>query len=167
LSNIIQQSGKVKVYYKFVGRLGSDSKLRWGIDNELSEKPFVAYMRVEIFNTTNAQQIIRDLRASLYHNNTFIKDMLSNEFIGNPQDKQNRIAHGDEGRYSFVIQPRSIGRFELFFSVDLDGVTNSEKVNRIRITYYDSKDKKKGGCIIEGENLLSKSSSEMSNWTEL
>jgi hypothetical protein len=171
LTNLIQQSGQVKVYYKFVHKVGSKSEKRWGAEDRAEGRTFYIPMRVEISNTTNASHIVRDLKASLYYNNTFVEDMVSVELYekyDKNDNKQKSKSFGDEGRFSFVLPPRTIQQYELLYTIKLNStIINYDEVNRIRLTYFDSRNKQKGGFIIEAENLLSKSSSEMSNWTKL
>jgi hypothetical protein len=140
--------------------------MRWGVEKTREGKTFSIPIRVEIYNTTNAPQIIRELKASLYNNTKYIDNMVPVEFIGEPDNKKS--VYGDEGRYSFVIPPRSIQQYELLYSINLNTANaNYDDVNHIRLTYYDSKGKKKGDYILSDENLLTKRSYDNSNWTEL
>lgn len=61
-------------------------------------------------------------------------------------DKHVTSYYGDEGRYSFLLKPESIRRYDLLF-----GIRRSEcdlDFDEIKIEYYDSKNKLVINCLL-------------------
>jgi hypothetical protein len=160
LTNRIQRIGNVKIFYRFVCMNGDD--LRWGINDRSDKEAFYISLRIEIYNTTNSMQIIRDLSARLYNEKNFVAVMVPVEY---EQGRPEKRVFGDDTRYSFAIQPRTIQQYELRYFILVQ--PSLKEVNKIRLTYYDSNNRERGGNIIECDNLINQKSRERSEWIEL
>ena len=144
---LIDKSGKLKVYYKFI--LSRTSRNRpWGVyyDNNrlMLEIPAV----FELQNTTNITRVIRYIAIYLYKGNTRVAKMIQVESLevihrkGGEVTGKDQFEYGNEkGSYSFVLPPRSIQRQECEFMLSID--LKDEEANdfdSLKIGYYDEGD---------------------------
>lgn len=136
----IDNQGDVNLYRKIV-YIKNSTIPSIGILNDKNDQILRIPMRIEIQNTKKNPIIIRDFSLVVYKDNKRIKKMKQANFQTDHIDGQNiKSYYGDEGRYSFLLKPESIMRYDLLFVVrrsecDLD-------FDEIKIEYYDSKNEK-------------------------
>jgi len=135
LTRFIQQSGKVKVYSKIVYNKIL-SNMTWGFRvNEQSGKMFFDIpVWIEILNTTDKTQVIRDFHMLLCQDGKALKKMTQ-------INRVNEEVISNNGAYSFVLPPRSIQKFECYFSIERTELHGNEKFDEVKASYFNCKDK--------------------------
>ncbi|WP_057491755.1 hypothetical protein [Streptococcus orisasini] len=83
----------------------------------------------------NKNEIIRDLEVSLYQNGRFLRKMIQAQSSINAEEV---FQYGDNGIYSFLIEPQTIKRFDLLFILGRKDL--NENFDTIKIGYYNVKD---------------------------
>lgn len=133
----IDNKGDVNLYRKIV-YIRNSTVPSIGILNDNNDLILSIPLWIEIQNTKKTPIIIRDFSLVLYKNNERVKKMkqlnYQTDTIG---DNHATSYYGDEGRYSFLLKPESIIRYDLLF-----GLRRSEcdlDFDEIKIEYYDSK----------------------------
>lgn len=134
VSNLIKNKGEVKVYYKVVY-----SKINqcgtWGFRSVSNELIFEIPLWVELYNTSDSVKIIRDLSVLLFQEGKEITQMTQINKTGE------NLFYGNQGAYSFVLQPRNISKYNLYFLIKKDELGNNCNFDEIRLRYFDEKDK--------------------------
>lgn len=142
----LDNRGDVNLYRKIVYKKNSTTP-SIGILNDSNDQVLSIPLWVEIQNTKKVPIIIRDFSLILYKDKKQIKKMKQANFQTDPIDgKQVKSYYGDEGRYSFLLKPESIMRYDLLFLLrrsecDLD-------FDEIKIEYYDSKNELVKSCLL-------------------
>lgn len=130
----LNKRGDVIIYRKLVYQKNSTNK-SMGVYDEHNETVLVVPLWIEIQNTKKIPIIIRDFSLELYKDGNKIKKMrqITHEKSGNSELE---IYYGDNGRYSFLIQPESIMRYNLLYALK----RNECKLDfdEIKISYYNS-----------------------------
>ena len=130
----LNKQGDVIIYRKLVYQKNSTNK-SMGVYDEHNETVLVVPLWIEIQNTKKIPIIIRDFSLELYKDGNKIKKMrqITHEKSGNSEPE---IYYGDNGRYSFLIQPESIMRYNLLYALK----RNECKLDfdEIKISYYNS-----------------------------
>ncbi len=134
VAEILKRQGKVKIYYKIVFSKERNDKT-WGFFRSNNEIIFEIPMWVELQNTSNAVHVIRDLNILLFKGEKQITQMTQ-------INKVNDTWYGNDGAYSFVLQPRSIKKYDLHFSIKKSELIDNYNFDKIKLRYFDEKDKK-------------------------
>jgi len=137
---------KVKLYKKIIYSTAFQNKT-WGFQQSSNGLLFSVPMRIEIHNTKNTVEIIRNLSLILYNNNKKIGRMVQIEKSGNTE---NEIYFGNDGKYSFLIQPQTIERYTLQFIIKHTDLNSN--FDEVRIQYYNTKDKKREYHLLDIHN---------------
>ncbi|MDU2583527.1 MAG: hypothetical protein E7C82_07515 [Anaerococcus hydrogenalis] len=146
----LDNRGDVNLYRKIV-YIKNSNVPSIGILNDNNDQILRIPMWVEIQNTKKTPIIIRDFSLVLYKDNKPVKKMKQVNFQTDSIDgKQVKSYYGDEGRYSFLLKPESIMRYDLLFALrrsecDLD-------FDEIKIVYYDSKNEKVTSDLLNNLN---------------
>lgn len=138
VDNWLNKKGEVIIYRKRVYQKNYP-KRPMGVYVENNETSFVVPLWIEIQNTKKIPIIIRDFSLELYKNENKIKKMKQMTHQVNA-DKKSETYYGDNGRYSFLIQPESIMKYDLLYSLRKNDC--EVDFDEIKIVYYDSENKK-------------------------
>lgn len=138
LNGWLNKRGEVIIYGKRIYQKNY-TKRPMGVYVENNGTLLVVPLWIEIQNTKKIPIIIRDFSLELYKNENKIKKMKQMTHQVN-EDKKSETYYGDNGRYSFLIQPESIMRYELLYSLRKNDC--EVDFDEIKIVYYDSKNKK-------------------------
>ncbi len=138
LNGWLNKRGEVIIYGKRIYQKNY-TKRPMGVYVENNGTLLVVPLWIEIQNTKKIPIIIRDFSLELYKNENKIKKMkqMTHQVT---EDKKSETYYGDNGRYSFLIQPESIMRYELLYSLRKNDC--EVDFDEIKIVYYDSKNKK-------------------------
>lgn len=142
----IDNKGEVNLYRKIV-YMKKSTLPSIGILNEKSDLILSIPLWIEIQNTKKTPIIIRDFSLVLYKNNKRIKKMKQvNYQVDKIAEEHVTTYYGDEGRYSFLLKPESIMKYDLLFALrkrecDLE-------FDEIKIEYYGPKNKLVINCLL-------------------
>lgn len=135
VAELIRRQGKVKVFYKIVFSKVHNGRT-WGFHNGSSGMVFEVPMWIELQNTSNTTRVIRDLNILLFKDG---KEMAQMVQITN---KDEEVWYGNKGAYSFVVEPRSLNKYDLHFLIKKNEMVNNHQFDEIRLRYFDEKDRK-------------------------
>lgn len=141
--NVAKKAGKVSIYRKIVYQKNTEGNT-WGffsIDNDMI---FSVPMWIEIHNSKDVVEVVRNFNLILYQNGYMVKRMTQINYSGEEPD---RIYYGEAGAYSFMINPRNIKRYELLFYIKKSQVKTD--FNEVRVQYYDTRNRIKEYRLIE------------------
>ena len=142
VNELINHKGKTRVFYKIVHSLSFGGS-KWGFANADSGMVFHIPIWLEVHNTSNTTRIMRDVNISLKHDGKEVAIMVQNTHIDmrkNGEEKE-RNMYGDDGAYSFSIEPRSIRRFRLNFLLRKPNIISDNNFNEVYLRYYNERDK--------------------------
>ncbi|MBP1044420.1 hypothetical protein I6N95_25765 [Vagococcus sp. BWB3-3] len=142
ISNYQKNKGKINIYFKSV--YSSITSKPWGIDKSSNGIILLIPLWIEIQNTKGKNEIVRDLNLFLYKDNKRIKNMVQ---VTHTSNSEKTDYFGDEGVYSFLLEPESIRRYKLNFTIKMSDV--NEEFDRIKIGYFDTKDKYRESILFE------------------
>lgn len=148
VDNIANRKGQVLIYRKLVYQKYS-SNISTGIYDRSNETVLVVPIWIEIQNTKKVPIIIRDFSLVLYKDGKRVKKMKQITHQKNG-DSETEIYYGDNGRYSFLIQPESIMKYELLFTLK-KRECNSD-FDKIMVVYYDYNNKRVSKTLKDIEN---------------
>lgn len=148
VDNITNRKGQILIYRKLVYQKYS-SNISTGIYDHGNETVLVVPLWIEIQNTKKIPIIIRDFSLVLYKEGKQVKKMKQITHQKNG-DSEIEIYYGDNGRYSFLIQPESIMKYELLFTLK-KRECNSD-FDKIMVVYYNYKNKRVSKTLKEIEN---------------
>lgn len=134
VAEILKGQGKIRIYYKIVFSKVRDGRT-WGFRNGSNGIIFEVPLWVELQNTSNAVRVIRDLNILLFKDGRELTKMIQ---ITNLDE----VWYGNEGAYSFVLQPRSLNKYDLHFIIKKNEMGNNYQFDEIRLRYFDEKNKK-------------------------
>lgn len=136
----LDNKGDVNLYRKIV-YIKNSTTSSIGIFNDNNDHVLSIPLWIEIQNSKKTPIIIRDFSLILFKDNKRIKKMRQLNFQTDPTDENHvKSYYGDEGRYSFLLKPESIMRYDLLFA-QRKSECNLD-FDEIKIEYYDSKNKK-------------------------
>ena len=142
ISNYQKNKGEVNIYLKSV--YSTINSKPWGIDSTSNGAVLSIPLWIEIQNTKNKNEIVRDLNLWLYRDKTKIRNMVQTTHT----TTSGKIDYyGDEGVYSFIIKPESIKRYKLNFMIKKSDM--NKKFNKIKVGYFDTKDNFKEFILFE------------------
>lgn len=131
---LLKNKGKVKIYIKKVYSK-VDSK-PWGFFGTIDDMTFSIPLWIELHNTKDKREVVRNLNLKLYYKNKEIGKMKQ---INHYNTKNTKESFANNGNYSFILEPATINKFDLFFMIKKSEIV--ENFDQVKITYYDSKDK--------------------------
>lgn len=137
IQSLIDKKGSLKIYRKIVYQKSQGRT--WGFYEDTEGMSFTVPIWIEIQNTKNITEIVRNLNIALYKNKKFLTKMTQVTYLTNK--KQEKIYYGDLGKYSFIVPPKSINKYELQFILKKNFFDYS--FDEIKISYFDSSDKEK------------------------
>lgn len=137
LQSLLDKKGSLKIYRKTVYQHSNGEA--WGFHEGTEGMYFSIPIWIEIQNTKNITEIVRNFNISLYKNNIFLTKMVQMNARGSEEEK---VFYGDSGNYSFIINPKSITKYDLQFSLKKKDF--GMDFDEIKISYFDSSDKE---CI--------------------
>ena len=144
VERLLDQSGSLKIYYKFIR--DKNTGTCWGVHDKEGHKVLLIPVVFELQNTSNTTRVVRDLSIELYLGNEFIFKLVQIESSTNRtpfSDNYSEVAFGDNGSYSFVLEPRSIKKEQCFYSYYIDkDKTKEMDFDTIKISYFKENDKK-------------------------
>lgn len=155
---LMNRKGKIKIYYKFIS--SSLTHRPWGIykDSETNKICFDIPVAFEFQNTSKTTRVIRDVSVELYLQNKFVAKLVQGEY-GTKSKKENgtetdfeKFNFGAEnGSYSFVLNECSIQKQKCFYVISIDDTDiDKYKFDRIILSYYNERDKKKSYVLKQG-----------------
>lgn len=162
----LDNRGDVNLYRKIVYKKNSTTP-SIGILNDSNDQVLSIPLWIEIQNTKKVPIIIRDFSLILYKDKKQIKKMKQANFQNDIIDEKHvKSYYGDEGRYSFLLKPESIIKYDLLF---LQKRSECElNFDEIKIEYYDSKNKKITSSLIGNlESWDDKSISVDEDWVKI
>jgi len=132
VSELIKSYGQVKLFYKIV--YSKTSRKTWGFHENANELVFEVPLWIELLNTSNTVRVIRDFNIVLYYKAKEIAQMTQ---INRTEDE----LYGNEGAYSFIIQPKSIMKYDCHFIIKKSELGENSQFDEIRLRYFDEKGK--------------------------
>lgn len=130
----LDNKGKVAIYRKVV-YIKNDGR-SMGIYQDKNDYSFVVPLWIEVHNSKNASQIIRDFSVCIYSEGKMIAKMNQINYQKS-ELSDNLNYYGNKGSYSFLIPENSIERFDLLFVLKKSDCNH--KFDEIKITYYNNK----------------------------
>lgn len=140
VSDLLMKKGGVKIYYKIVFSKSHQGRT-WGFHNSANGMIFEVPMWVELYNTSNSVQVIRDLVILLFQNGKELTAMTQINRVGED------MWYGNQGAYSFVLQPRNISKYDLHFIIKQNELGSNCNFDEIRLRYFDEKNKAHILCL--------------------
>ena len=144
VERLFNYAGSIKLYYKFINEKTTGNG--WGVREK--DDLFVLEIPVtfELQNTTNSTRVIRDLSLELFKGDCFVCKLVQIEYSINRKPHSNDYSEklfGDNGSYSFVVEPRCIKKEKCLYSYHISKKECSNiQFDTIRISYYKENDKK-------------------------
>jgi len=135
VTNIMDKHGKLRIYKKIVYSKAQTGGT-WGFHQATEDMSFQIPLWIEIQNTTNTTQVVRNLNAWLYRSGNEICSMT----------QVNRVDDtiiANNGAYSFVIAPRSIQKYDCHFTLKKQDAPGDGIFDEVKIAYFDTRDKRK------------------------
>lgn len=141
VTNLMNSHGKVKIYYKIVcSKVNSGHT--WGFYKGVNGLSFEVPIWFEVQNTSNTVKVIRDLNILLFNDGKEICQMIqANKTEIKKDDSVKEVLFGNEGAYSFMLQPRSIEKYDCHFLIKQNDIGEKSQFNEIWLRYFDEKDK--------------------------
>lgn len=133
-TKLIDRHGKLKIYAKIV-YAKTKAGQTWGFFTGQDDMYFQIPLWIEIQNTSNTTQVVRNLNACLYRNNKEVSLMTQINKIGD-------TILANNGAYSFVIEPRSIQKFDCHFTIKKSNVSGEGFFDEIKLIYFNENDKR-------------------------
>ena len=137
ISKQLNNIGTFKIYIKTVySKTGGTTCLQ--IVPNGTDRMLQIPIWVEFVNTKNNSVIVRNMNVEIYDNDQKVASTTQINRSGNKEVTY----YGNNGSYSFVAPPYSTHLYELHFCLN-ERDTKQLDFNKLKITYYDSKGKKK------------------------
>lgn len=134
VTNLLDRHGILRIYKKIVYSKASDGKT-WGFFGEREGEYFQIPLWIEIQNTSNSTKVVRNFNAWLYKDK---KEVCPFTQINRIQD----IVLANNGAYSFVIEPRSINKYDCHFSIKRKDIPGDSIFDEVKLIYFDENDKR-------------------------
>lgn len=132
VTKMIDRYGKLKIYKKIVYSKDNSGKT-WGCFNGAEGLFFQIPLWIEIQNTSNSAHVVRNLNACLYRDNKEVALMTQ-------INKINDNILANDGAYSFIVEPRSIKKYDCHFTIKKREILGDCDFDEVKITYYDFND---------------------------
>lgn len=140
---IYNNLGEINIYKKIV-YMKDGSGETWGVFTNSGRTRLQVPLWVEIHNSKNTFEIIRNLHLKLYKNNKFICCMKQQNYM---EKGSGMIRFGNNGSYSFMLEPNSIRLYQLLYILYRE--ESIEEFDEIRISYKNKNDKLKEFSLIK------------------
>ena len=137
VERIMDRTGKTHIYVKIVNDRGT-GKYTWGFIKKDTGVSFHVPLWLELENTSNTTRVLRDVNLVLYQGKTRIAEMV--QFQSNTSKDKDTIVYGNDESYSFVLEPRSIHRYDCHFGLK-QSVIQEKHFDRVKLRYYDEHDR--------------------------
>lgn len=146
LQKMVNASGRISVHTRIV--YSKWNKKTWGVErNDEGRLFFHIPIWVDICNTSNMPQIVRDLNVYGYKNHREVAIFTQAQGSGK---EENYFVYANNGAYTFVIPPNSACRFNLEFSLKQSEVESEDRdFDELILAYYDNKNRFKRFKFIE------------------
>lgn len=135
---LLDKKGKLRIFAKVVYDHFSGLH-SWGFRNTSDGMFLNVPLWLEFQNTSNAVRVIRDANLVLFDGNERVAETIQMNRCG---DKEDAFMYANNGSYSFVIQPRSIVKYECHFALKKNSQTQ-QCFTRICLRYFDERNKEK------------------------
>lgn len=136
VERLIDRSGKLKIYAKVVyDRI--DDRRTWGFHRNQDGLFLNIPLWIEIQNLSNSTRALRDVNLVLYNEGRYIVSMKQ---INRSGKKENVFHYANNGSYSFVIEPRTITKYECYFILKKEE-NNIRYFDQIKLRYFDEYDR--------------------------
>ncbi|MDR2976285.1 MAG: hypothetical protein LBV19_03145 [Streptococcaceae bacterium] len=145
--------GKVNIYVKSVYNKTTQSA--WGFD---SNGVFNVPLWIEIHNTKNKNEIVRNVNLQLYLEAEKVGKTIQ---ISHSESKGNKNFYGNDGAYSFLIGSCTILRYDLDFCAKQSEIKSN--FDEVRISYFDSKNVYREYKLFDVENCWRSSNNKIDN----
>lgn len=135
VTNVINRTGRIRIFYKFVGL--KDYISGWGFfGSEDGGMQLVIPTIFEIQNTKNTPFVMRDVNLALFNDKRIVSEMI--QITDEARHGVNCTEYGlDKGSYSFVIEPHSIKRIRCLYILRINQNEKEEKkFEYIKMVYY-------------------------------
>lgn len=133
VTNMMDRHGKLKIYKKIVYSK-AQTGMSWGFIDGAEGVTFQIPLWIEIHNISNLVQVVRNLNAWLYKKKKKLCPMVQVNQIGD-------VVLANGGAYSFVIEPRSIKKFDCYYMIKRKDLPKNETFDEVRLAYYDFNDR--------------------------
>lgn len=138
LNKKIQESGKVKVFCRFVASKGDGKE--FGIYNAGDGSGLIMRvpMWIELCNTSGISRYIRDINIVAFKDGKEISEFT--QFQGQNIGKENELSYGNNQAYTLVVEANNTMRFNVEFSLKESDIENIQ-IDTLKMRYYDEKNK--------------------------
>ena len=133
INSLLKNKGSIKIYTKIIAPKLSGER-SWGVLNTGNEMRFIVPLKIQIQNTTEVSQVVRNLNILLFNNG---KEICSMKQINNTD----RFIFANEGSYSFVIEPKSLKEYECFFMIKRNNLSGTDDFDELKLSYFDTKNR--------------------------
>ena len=136
VERLLNQNAKINLYAKIVyeHRYGKNT---WGFWNFEDEIALNVPIWIEFQNLSNSTRVMRNVNLLLYKDGNRQQELCQ---INRSGDREKKFDFANDGSYSFVIEPRSIQKYECHFSLK-QSMCKAECFYEIKLRYFDEKDK--------------------------
>ena len=148
VERLIDRKGETRIYYKIITLPEMTGKPKgWGCISNGNELSFCVPMNIELYNTSNSTRIVRDFSLLAYDDERLVCKMSQVEQIKG----KNIIEYGSENNaYSFTIEPRTLQHQSCLFAYTIKlSQKKAISFNKVKVRYYDEKDKTHVATIID------------------
>ena len=152
ISRKIEKTGELSISCKFVYTKGEyHHPLEYDLfPNDDGEQILYMPIWVDIVNNSDVSKVCKNLSVFSYKNGKEVDELTQVQYETN---RSMLFQYADEGTYSFVIQPNSVKRYELLytmkdFEMDIDGfimqyTTENNKLKKYKLLELDNEWKEK------------------------
>lgn len=137
VEKLLNRTGSIHIYAKVVHDRGT-GKYTWGFMKFDKGVSFRVPLWLELENTSNTTRVLRDVNLVLYQGKTRTAEMV--QFQSNNIKEKEPIIYGNDESYSFVLEPRSIRRYDCHFGLQ-ESVVEGQHFDQVKLRYYDEHDK--------------------------
>jgi len=125
--------GELKLYTKIVH---VKNNRNWGfIQHDPNNITLYIPLWIQIQNTSSTPKIVRDFNLHAYNNKHSVGKATQ---INSSGKDDNRITYGNNGAYTFVIEPLSIKHYECLFTINNTDI--KDNFDELRVSFFDTKD---------------------------
>lgn len=137
VEKLLNRTGSIHIYAKVVHDRGT-GQYTWGFKNTTEGTSFHVPLWLELENTSNTTRVMRDVNLVLFCGKKRLTEMIQFQKTTSKDDKV--ITYGNDESYSFVLEPRSIRRYECHFGLK-ESVIQGAQFDQVKLRYYDEHDK--------------------------
>lgn len=146
VNHLLKNKGKINIYLRFVYSIMNEKGVGF-YNNSYEGMYFSVPLWIEMHNTKETKQIIRNLSLKLYKNGKYIDEMT--QITNTVSKRKGEYYYGNDGAYSFLLGDNEIQKFELQYMY----IKQKEGVNKtfdeVRIAFFDNNDHEKEFTLIK------------------